>query len=72
MSRTRARSIGAGYVFHGSLALIRTAHPDPMASDGSFYGQDISGTISGRVSGTYMEGKIDGAACLYSFTADQM
>ena len=43
-----------------------------MASDGSFYGQDISGTISGRVSGTHMEGTIDGSACLYSFTANRM
>jgi hypothetical protein len=34
-----------------------------MASDGSFYGQDISGTISGRVSGTHMEGKIEGEVC---------
>jgi hypothetical protein len=43
-----------------------------MAQDGSFAGQANAGTISGRVSGTHMEGSIDGAGCIYAFTGDRM
>ena len=43
-----------------------------MAKDGSFSGQAVSGTISGRVSGTHMEGNIDGQGCLYAFTGDRI
>jgi hypothetical protein len=43
-----------------------------VAQDGSFVGQSNDGTISGRVSGTHMEGRIDGAACIYAFAADRM
>ena len=43
-----------------------------MAQDGSFVGQANDGIISGRVSGTHMEGSIDGAGCIYAFTGDRM
>jgi hypothetical protein len=43
-----------------------------VARDGSFVGQGNDGTISGRVSGTHMEGSIDGAACNYAFAGDRM
>jgi hypothetical protein len=43
-----------------------------VAQDGSFVGQGNDGTISGRVSGTHMEGSINGAACIYAFTGDRM
>jgi hypothetical protein len=43
-----------------------------IARDGSFAGQANDGTISGRVSGTHMEGSINGAACIYAFTGDRM
>ena len=43
-----------------------------MAQDGSFVGHANDGTISGRVSGTHIEGSIDGAACIYAFTGDRM
>jgi hypothetical protein len=43
-----------------------------MARDGSFSGQGNEGTISGNVHGTHMEGSIDGAGCIYAFTADRI
>lgn len=46
--------------------------PATMAPDGSFFGQVVSGTISGQVRGTHIEGKIDGSACLYAFSGDRM
>jgi hypothetical protein len=46
--------------------------PATMAADGSFAGQIVVGSISGQVRGTHMEGRIDGSACLYQFTADRM
>jgi hypothetical protein len=48
------------------------AHQATMASDGSFFGQNNDGTISGTVHGTHIEGSIDGAACGYAFTGDRM
>jgi hypothetical protein len=42
-----------------------------VAQDGSFIGQANDGTISGHVSGTHMEGSIDGAACIYAFAGDR-
>jgi len=42
-----------------------------VAQDGSFLGQANDGTIAGRVSGTHMEGSIDGAACIYAFIGDR-
>jgi hypothetical protein len=42
-----------------------------VARDGSFVGQANDGTISGRVSGTHMDGSIDGAACIYTFAGDR-
>ena len=46
--------------------------PATMKEDGSFYGEIISGTISGSVSGTHMQGKIDGSACIYDFSGDRI
>jgi hypothetical protein len=46
--------------------------PATIAQGGSFYGVIITGTISGRVNGTHMEGKIDGSACVYAFTGDRI
>jgi hypothetical protein len=43
-----------------------------IAPDGSFYGEIITGTISGRIDGTHMEGRIDGSACVYAFTGDRI
>jgi hypothetical protein len=43
-----------------------------LARDGSFVGQANDGTISGRVSGTHIEGSIDGSACIYAFAGDRM
>ena len=43
-----------------------------IAPDGSFYGEIITGTISGRIDGTHMEGRIDGSACVYTFTGDRI
>ena len=43
-----------------------------MAQDGSFRGQTNSGITSGRVSGTHIEGRLDGAVCIYAFSGDRM
>ena len=43
-----------------------------FAQDGTFYGQVVSGTISGQVRDTHMEGSIDGSACVYAFTGERM
>lgn len=43
-----------------------------MAPDGSFYGQVITGSISGHVSGTHIEGRIDGSACIYTFSGSRV
>ncbi len=43
-----------------------------MTQDGSFSGQAVGGTISGRVSGTHIEGSIDGLACVYAFAGDRI
>ena len=51
---------------------LTTAFPAPVAPDGSFYGEIITGSISGRVNGTHLEGKIDGSACIYAFTGDRI
>jgi hypothetical protein len=45
--------------------------PATFAPDGTFYGEIISGTISGQVRDTHMEGSIDGRACLYAFTGER-
>ena len=42
--------------------------PATFAADGLFSGQAIVGTMYGRVEGSHMEGRIDGSACLYTFT----
>ncbi len=43
-----------------------------MAQDGRFSGQGNGGTISGQVTGTHMEGSIDGMGCVYGFAGDRM
>ena len=43
-----------------------------MAPDGSFYGQVITGSIAGHVSGSHIEGRIDGSACIYSFSGSRV
>jgi hypothetical protein len=43
-----------------------------FARDGSFAGQIVEGTISGRAGGTHMEGSINSIACVYAFTADRI
>jgi hypothetical protein len=50
---------------------LTTAFPATIAQDGSFYGEIITGSISGRIDGAHMEGKIDGSACIYDFTGDR-
>jgi hypothetical protein len=43
-----------------------------VAPNGSFSGQSqLSGTMSGAITGTHMAGKIEGLECVYSFTADR-
>jgi hypothetical protein len=43
-----------------------------MSTDGSFTGQVNSGSMSGHVVGSHMEGKMDGSGCLYAFTGDRV
>jgi hypothetical protein len=43
-----------------------------MAQGGAFAGQGNNGTISGQVSGTHMQGSIDGMGCIYGFAGDRM
>jgi hypothetical protein len=57
---------------HPNLSIgLLTAFPATIAQDGSFYGEITTGTISGRIDGTHMEGTIDGSACIYAFTGDR-
>ena len=42
-----------------------------MVEDGTFSGNASSGHIIGRVSGALIEGRIDGAGCIYTFTGDR-
>ena len=42
-----------------------------FAEDGSFFGQVINGTMSGRVTGSHITGKIDGQGCIYTFNGDR-
>jgi hypothetical protein len=42
-----------------------------IASDGSFRSSLPSGTMTGRVTGTHIAGKIDGSVCVYSFALDR-
>ena len=48
------------------------SYPATFAQDGTFYGQVVSGTISGQVRGTHMEGSIDGQGCVFAFTGDRI
>ena len=43
-----------------------------MTQDGSFSDQSASGSLSGRVSETDIDGRIDGAGCLYAFSGHRM
>ena len=52
-------------------------HPAPtfqaiVVQNCSFAGQGNDGTISGRITGTHMEGSIDGSASIYAFAGDRM
>jgi hypothetical protein len=47
-------------------------YPAIMAADGSFYGAITAGVVSGRVSGKQIEGKIDGSACVYTFSGNRI
>lgn len=47
-------------------------YPATLTEDGSFSGQIVAGTLTGRVNGTHIEGKIDGSACLYEFSGDRI
>lgn len=47
-------------------------YPASMAPDGSFSGQVITGSITGHVSGTHIEGRIDGSACIYIFSGSRV
>ena len=47
------------------------SYPATFAQDGTFYGQVVSGTISGQVRGTHMEGSIDGQGCVFAFTGER-
>ena len=46
--------------------------PATIAEDGSFYGQLVVGSITGRVDSDRIEGRIDGSACLYSFSGSRV
>jgi len=48
------------------------SYPATFAPDGTFFGQIISGTTSGQVRGTRIEGSIDGVGCIYAFTGERM
>ena len=48
-----------------------TAFPATFRPDGSFVGQSVQGTISGRVRGTQIEGSIDGVGCLYALAGNR-
>jgi hypothetical protein len=49
-----------------------TTYTVTIAPNGSLSGQSqLSGQITGTVSGTHMAGTIDGIECVYSFTADR-
>jgi hypothetical protein len=43
-----------------------------MAEDGSFNGQIVAGRLWGRVTGTHIEGRIDGSACLYELSGERV
>ena len=43
-----------------------------VAHDGSFLGRSNSGTISGQVRGTNIEGIIQGVGCRYTFAGNRM
>ena len=54
-------------------ASATTTYTVAVAPDGSFSGQSqLSGTMSGTISGTHMSGTIDGLECVYSFSADRL
>lgn len=42
-----------------------------VAPDGSFYGGQNEGSLSGRITGTHIEGMIDGSACVYTFSGNR-
>jgi hypothetical protein len=49
-----------------------TTYTVAVAPNGTFSGQsEVSGTMTGAISGTHMTGTIEGIVCVYSFTADR-
>jgi hypothetical protein len=42
-----------------------------IASDGTFRSGLATGTMTGRITGTHIAGKIDGSVCVYSFALDR-
>jgi hypothetical protein len=51
---------------------LTTTFPATVAPDGSFHGEIITGSISGRVDSTQIEGKIDRSACFYALSGDRI
>jgi hypothetical protein len=47
-------------------------YPAIVAADGSFYGAITAGVVSGQVSGKQIKGKIDGSACVYTFSGNHI
>lgn len=67
----------------GGLFVFAVPHPNvpgnptptfdaTFTPDGAFIGQGEDGTILGHVTGTHIEGTIDGEACGYSFAGERM
>ena len=52
----------------GSPAPIFVAN---MAADGSFYGESGAGLIAGQIQGMHIQGQLNGAACIYSFSGQR-
>ncbi len=49
-----------------------TTYAVAVAPNGTFSGQsEVSGTMTGAISGPHMTGMIEGIVCVYSFTADR-
>ena len=42
-----------------------------VADDGSFVGNLVAGTLTGRIDGTRMTGQIDGSACMYDLSGER-
>jgi hypothetical protein len=57
---------------HSNAAMVETSEfPAMFAEDGSFYGRIGAGVMYGNVSGTHIEGRIDGSMCVYGFSGER-